>query len=78
MTQEVRELLQKALALLENERAELAGNLISSLDATVDPDVDAAWQQEVVRRLQDIQSGKVDTVSWQEVQQKGRTLLHGK
>ena len=78
MTQEVRELLQKALALPENERAELAGNLISSLDATVDQDVDAAWQQEVVRRLQDIQSGKVDTVSWQEVQQKGRTLLHGK
>jgi putative addiction module component (TIGR02574 family) len=78
MTQEVRELLQKALALPENERAELAGNLISSLDATVDQDVDAAWQQEVVRRLQDIQSGKVDTVSWQEVQQKGRTLLHRK
>ena len=75
MTQEVRELLQKALALPENERAELAGNLISSLDATVDPDVDAVWQQEVVRRVQDIQSGKVDTVSWQEVQQKGRTLL---
>lgn len=78
MTQELRELLQKALALPEDERAELAGNLISSLDATVDQDVDAAWQQEVVLRLQDIQSGKVDTVSWQEVQQKGRTLLHGK
>jgi hypothetical protein len=28
MTQEARELLQKALALPENERAELAGNLI--------------------------------------------------
>ena len=51
MTQEARELLQKALALPDNERAELAGNLISSLDATVDQDVDAAWQQEVVRRL---------------------------
>jgi hypothetical protein len=35
MTQEARELLQKALALPENERAELAGNLIASLDATV-------------------------------------------
>jgi len=78
MTQEARELLQKALALPENERAELAGNLISSLDATVDQDVDAAWQQEVVRRLHEVQSGKVETVSWEEVQQKGRTLLHGK
>ncbi|MGA8538959.1 MAG: addiction module protein [Terriglobales bacterium] len=78
MTQEARELLQKALALPHNERAELAGNLISSLDATVDPDVDAAWQQEVVRRLHEVQSGKAETCSWEEVQQKGRTLLRGK
>jgi putative addiction module component (TIGR02574 family) len=78
MTNEAQELLQKVLALPEKERAELAGNLIASLDATVDQDVDAAWQQEVVRRLHDIQSGKVKTVSWEEVQQKGRTLLHDK
>jgi putative addiction module component (TIGR02574 family) len=78
MTQEAQELLRKALALPDNERAELAGNLISSLDATVDPDVDAAWQQEVVRRLHEVRSGEVGTISWEEVQQKGRTLLHGK
>jgi putative addiction module component (TIGR02574 family) len=78
MTQEARELLQKALALPENERAELAGNLISNLDTSVDKEVDAAWQQEVARRLHDVQSGKVETVSWEEVQQKGRTLLRGK
>ena len=78
MTQEANELLQKALALPENERAELAGNLIASLDATVDQDVDAAWQQEVMRRLQDVQSGKLETISWEEVQEKGRTLLHDK
>ena|SRR5439155_3647539 len=78
MTQEAHELLQKALALPENERAELAGNLISSLDTTVDPDVDAAWQQEVARRLVEVQSGKVKTVSWEDVREKGRTLLHDK
>jgi putative addiction module component (TIGR02574 family) len=77
MTQEAQELLRKALALPDKERAELAGNLISSLDATVDPDADAAWQQEVVRRLHDVQSGRVETISWEKVQQKGRTLLHG-
>ena len=78
MTHEARELLQKALALPESERAELAGNLMSSLDATVDQDLDAAWQQEVVRRLHEVQSGEVEIVSWEEVQQKGRTLLRGK
>lgn len=76
MTQETHDLLQKALALPESERAELAGNLLSSLDTTVDPDVDAAWQQEVARRLEEVQSGKVATIPWEEVQQKGRKLLH--
>ena len=71
-------MLQKALAPPDEERVELAGNLIASLDATVEQDVDAAWQQEVVRRSRDVQSGEVDTVPWEEVQLKGRTRLHGK
>jgi len=78
MTQEARDLLQKALALPENERAELAGNLLSSLDTAIGQDVDANWQQEVARRLEEVQSGKVETIPWEEVQQKGRKLLHYK
>jgi hypothetical protein len=50
MTHEVRQLLHKALALPENEPAELAGNLIASLDTAADQDVDAVWQREVSRR----------------------------
>ena len=78
MTQEARELLQKALALTENERAELAGNLISSLDTVIDLDTDAAWQQEAARRLQQVEAGIVTTVPWAEVQKKGRAALDGK
>jgi putative addiction module component (TIGR02574 family) len=78
MTREASELLQKALSLPDAERAELAGNLIASLDPTIDPDTDAAWQEEIARRQQDIRSGKVKTVPWDEVQRKARTLLHGK
>ena len=77
MNQEAHKLLQIALALPENERAELAGSLISSLDETVDRDVDAAWQEEVVRRSHDVQSGKAGTAAWEEVKKKGRSLLHG-
>jgi len=78
MTHDAQELFEKALTLPENERAELAGNLIASLDATVDPDVEAAWQQEIARRLREVQSGEVKTVSWEEVERKGRALLDGK
>jgi len=75
MMQEAQELLKKALALPDKERADLAGSLIDSLDDTVDENAEAAWQKEVVRRLEDVQYGKVKTTSWDDVRQKGRTLL---
>jgi putative addiction module component (TIGR02574 family) len=78
MTHDTQELLQKALTLPDKERAELAGNLIASLDAIQDPDVDAAWQEEIAHRLHEVQSGQVKTVSWESVHQKGRALLDGK
>jgi len=76
--QEAQELLKKALALPDKERADLAGSLIDSLDDTVDENAEAAWQEEIVRRLEEVRSGKVKTTSWNDVRQKGRTLLHGR
>jgi putative addiction module component (TIGR02574 family) len=78
MTGPAHELLQKALTLSDAERAELAGNLIASLDAIQDPDVDAAWQEEIARRFREVQSGKVKTVSWQSAIKKGQSLLDGR
>ena len=75
MTSEASELLQKALALPDSERAELAGNLIASLDTIVDQDADTAWQEEVVRRWREVSSGKVKTVPWNQVRRKARALL---
>jgi putative addiction module component (TIGR02574 family) len=78
MIREVQQLLEKALTLPESERAELAGSLIASLDATVDSGADAAWQEEIARRAEEIRAGKATLVSWDEVQAKARTLMHGK
>jgi putative addiction module component (TIGR02574 family) len=78
MTERTQELLQKALSLPDNERAELAGSLIASLDKDIDPDVDAAWQMEIAQRADDVRSGKVSTVSWSRVQKEARSLLDGK
>jgi len=76
MTQEAAELLKKALALPAQERADLASTLIDSLDATVDENVEAAWQQEIRRRMDDLRSGKVRTILWDDVREKARSLLH--
>ena len=78
MMQDAQELVKKALALPDKERADLAGSLIDSLDDTVDENAEAAWQEEIVRRLEIVQSGKLKTTSWDEVRQKGRTLLRNR
>ena len=70
------ELLKHALTLSEKERAELASNLIDSLDPLVDADAELAWQQEIARRLEEVESGRVKTVAWEEVRRKGRALLN--
>jgi len=54
--------LKKALSLPVSERADLAGSLIESLDNTQDESVQAAWDEEVVRRMADIDSGTVKPV----------------
>ena len=79
MTQQASELLQKALSLSEEERAELAGSLIESLDATVDETAEAAWNQEIARRIEDLDSGKEKTIPWEEVRSRiSSKLTHGK
>ncbi len=70
MTQQASELLQKALSLSEEERAELAGSLIESLDATVDEAAEAAWNEEIARRIEDLDSGKAKTVPWEAVRSR--------
>jgi putative addiction module component (TIGR02574 family) len=75
MMQEAQELLKKALALPDKNRADLAGDLIESLDDTVDENAEAAWQEEIFRRLEEVRSGKVKTTPWNDVRRKGRALL---
>jgi len=75
---EASELLKNALALTDKERADLAANLIDSLDPTVDADAESAWQEEVARRIHEVETGQVKTVPWEEVRRKGRALLDGK
>lgn len=70
MTREATELLKKALTLPVAERAELAGSLIESLDKTEDPSVEAAWDQEIARRMQELDSGKVQPVSLKQARQR--------
>jgi putative addiction module component (TIGR02574 family) len=71
MTAEVSELLKKALALPPEARAALADSLLESLDEEpVDEGVEAAWSEEIKRRIEEIDSGKVQMIPFEEVRRR--------
>jgi putative addiction module component (TIGR02574 family) len=57
-----------ALELSEEERAELASSLLESLDPVREQGVQEAWNEEIARRIAELDSGQAETVSWAEVQ----------
>jgi putative addiction module component (TIGR02574 family) len=66
MSPEVSDLLRRALALPVDERAALANTLLDSLGAT-DHSIQEAWDEEVARRMEDLEAGKSVTVPWEEL-----------
>ena len=62
MTDKFIVVLEEALKLTANERAEVAEHLIASLDEVPDTDVEQAWQEEVRRRLQQVERGEVELI----------------
>lgn len=78
MSDEVNELLKRAMALSADERAQLAGSLLDTLDEAVDEDVEASWQTELALRIQELDAGKVKTIPWTEVRNRlTAKLSHG-
>lgn len=65
MTPAATRLLQSALSLPEQDRAALAAALIESLDGPADPDAEAAWAEEIRRRVAELDAG-APTIPWPE------------
>jgi putative addiction module component (TIGR02574 family) len=70
MSPTVEKLFREASDLPEADRAELAGRLLDSLESERDEGVEAAWAEEVERRIRQIDSGEVKTIPWEEVRAK--------
>ncbi len=73
-----KEILPKLLKLPTSERAELAGELIRSLDDGDDQDAAKAWALELEKRVNDVVSGKVKTESWTKVRSRIEAKLRGR
>ena len=78
MTPEVSKLLEQALSLSVEEQEALANSLISNFDGKVDEGVQAAWAEEIARRVDEIRSGKADMIPSEEVRRRlAARLLNG-
>lgn len=75
MTPQVSQLLEQALSLSVEEQEALADSLISSLAGKVDEGVLAAWDEEIKKRIADLDSGRAKTVPWTEVRNRNLAKL---
>jgi putative addiction module component (TIGR02574 family) len=77
MASRVRELLREALALPVEERADVAAQLLASLDdGSDDPSaVEAAWAAEIEQRARRVRAGAPAGTSWQDARSRAESYL---
>jgi len=71
----VQQLVEEAKQLPYGERAELIEQLIAASAQDIDPTVEKAWGDEVMRRLKEIEDGKVQLIPGEVVAAKMRKIL---
>jgi putative addiction module component (TIGR02574 family) len=62
-----KDLYERAMNLTDQDRAELVGLLLETLDIEGESGVEAAWLEEIERRVAELDSGEVKSVPWSEV-----------
>ena len=70
MTKPMTSVLADALRLDEDARAELAAELLSSLDGPADSDAEHAWDVEIERRIAAIEAGTIPMEPWEDVRRR--------
>lgn len=60
-------IIEEALSLPANLRLSLIEKLQESLNQTIDPEIDRLWADEVERRIAQIEEGKAQWISGEEV-----------
>jgi len=74
MPTSVEQLATQAITLPPADRAQLADLLLASLPDDGDTEVDAAWDQEIQRRVAAVQSGSARLVSAADVHAEARKI----
>lgn len=70
MTKAARTVLADALCLDADARAEVAAELLASLDGPADSGARNAWAAEIERRVGALEAGTADLESWEDVKSR--------
>jgi putative addiction module component (TIGR02574 family) len=77
MNTQAEQILQSALSLDPDDRVEIAESLILSLDEQRAAEIEAAWAEEIKRRIESIDKGQAKMVPWGEAIHSMRERLNG-
>ena len=78
MTKAAQAVLADALRLDLKARAELATELLGSLDGPADADAEDAWAKEIERRVAAIEAGTVQLEPWEDVRRRIESEILGR
>lgn len=70
MSKPMKSILAEALRLDDDTRAELAAELLASLEGPADPDASQAWDEEIDRRIAAIEAGHVALEPWDDIRRR--------
>ncbi|WP_025674920.1 addiction module protein [Salinivibrio socompensis] len=76
-TVQLESITSAAMTLSEKERAKLAHDLVASLDGPADISVAEAWDVEICRRINEIESGKTELLDVDEAISRARARIRG-
>ena len=70
------QLLDQLMALPDDEREDIALRLLESLgDGSTKEERSTAWREEIARRLDELKTGSVSTIDWQDSLAGARKML---
>jgi len=75
MSAQGQSVLRQALGLTLRERAEVAVELLASLDGDADPEAEAAWAAEIERRARRARDGATKGTAWSTVRDRIKRRL---
>ena len=78
MTKGAEAVLADALRLDLDARAQVATELLASLDGPADPNAEATWAVEIERRVAAIEAGTVKLEPWEDVKRRVEKEILGR